>query len=157
MAASNFEYIKIILLTNVYAPTKLLGRCQLWAHNRYVHSLGPFLPWIIVGDFNDIISLEEERGGVDRIDPSTTTFRENIDSLSLVDVRPCNGVFTWTNKRCGEGFISKRLDRYLVSSFWIGSSWLSILQILDWKGLDHWPIKFCACGRNIAKNPSFKF
>ena len=30
-------------------------------------------------------------------------------------------------------------------------------EILDWRGSDHWPIKFSAIGAFVPKNPPFKF
>ncbi|XP_059070302.1 uncharacterized protein LOC131859988 [Cryptomeria japonica] len=80
-----------------------------------------------------------------------------MDVLALVDVKPSNGIFTWNNRWSGEEAIFERLDRFLVSCFWVGDDLVTISEILDWKGSDHWPIKFSASSFLAPKNPPFKF
>ena len=48
----------------------------------------------MVGDFNAIINLEEKRGGIARLGPSSSMLRDNIGSLNLIDVKPGSGIFT---------------------------------------------------------------
>jgi len=95
----------------------------------------------MAGDFNAIISLDEKKGGLNKLDPSSTVFRDNISGLNLVDIMPSNGLFTWSNRRCGADCISEKLDRFLVSTFWIANTWDTSSKILDWRGSDHRPIK----------------
>jgi len=45
-----------------------------------------------------VLSLEEKRGGLPRLGPASDLFRVNVDSFSLVDVKPSNGIFTWNNR-----------------------------------------------------------
>jgi len=84
------------------------------------------------GDFNSILSLEEKRGGLARLGPSSELLRQNIDLLHLSDVKPLNGLFTWNNQRVGNDVISERLDRFLVSCFWQSGSLSLSSEILDW-------------------------
>ena len=85
------------LLSNIYAPTDFIGKSHLWAHIKFIQSLDPYLPWIMVGDFNVVTSLDEKWGGLARLDPSSNLIRDMIGSLNLIDVKPNNGVFTWNN------------------------------------------------------------
>jgi hypothetical protein len=80
-----------------------------------------------------------------------------IGSLNLINMKPTNGIFTWNNQRCGAEAISERLDRFLVSGYWLSSKWTTSSEILDWRGSDHWPIKLSIISYGITKNPSFKF
>lgn len=114
LVASCLDSGELILLSNVYALTNFLGKSLLWDHLRYVWSLAPYLPWIVVGDFNYVLSLEEKRGDVARLDPSSGLLRDNVELLSLIDVKSSNGIFTWNNRQCGEDAISERLNRFLV-------------------------------------------
>lgn len=122
---------------NIYALTDLASGIHLWDHIRYVWSLAPLFPWIVVGYFNDILILDEKRGGLYRLESSSAVFRNNIALLNLIDIKPLNGIFTCSNKRCGKNSISERLDRLLVSSFLIGNKWISGLKFFEWRGLDH--------------------
>ncbi|XP_057836070.2 uncharacterized protein LOC131046358 [Cryptomeria japonica] len=130
---------------------------KLWAHIRYVRSYAPFLPWILAGDFNAVLSLEEKRGGLPRLGPAADMFRTNVDSLALMDVKPSNGIFTWNNRQSGPEAIAQRLDRFLVSCSWVRGSLVICSEILDWRGSDHWPIKFSTSAFPNPKNPPFKF
>ncbi|XP_059077196.1 uncharacterized protein LOC131876295 [Cryptomeria japonica] len=118
-----------------------LRKSSLWAHIQFIRALDPFLPWIMAGDFNAVTCLDEKRGGLARLDPSANLLRNMIGSLNLIDVKPTNGVFTWNNRRCGGEAISERLDRFLVSCYWLNSRLITSSEILDWRGFDHWPIK----------------
>ena len=80
-----------------------------------------------------------------------------IDSLNLIDVKPTNGVFTWNNRRCGVEAISKRLDRFLVSCYWMNRRLITNSEILDQRGSDHSPIKLTITAYGVTKNPFFKF
>ena len=157
LIATSFENGERCFLSNIYAPTDFAGKVQLWAHIRFIRSLDPFLPWIMAGDFNAVINLEEKRGGLPRLDQSSNLLREMIGSLVLIDVKPNNGVFTWNNRRCGGEAISERLDRFLVSCYWMDNRWVTSSEILDWRGSDHWPVKLSITPYRVTKNPSFKF
>jgi len=69
-----------------------------------------------VGEFNTTISLEEKKGGSLVRD----LFRENMEDLisdwDLLDIKPKNGKYIWTNIRIGPSYIAARLDRFLISS-----------------------------------------
>ena len=80
-----------------------------------------------------------------------------MDVLSVIDVKPSNGVFTWNNGRSGKESISKRLDRFLVYNYWVSSSLIMSSKIRDWRGSNHCPIKFFSSPFSLPKNPSFRF
>ena len=88
-------------------------------------------------DFNVVISLDEKRDKVAHLDPSSNMLRDNINILNLTDVKPGNGTFTWNNKRSETEAISKRLDRFLVSSYWMDVRWSTSSDIIDWRSSDH--------------------
>ena len=45
-------------------------------------------------DFNVVTNLEEKRGGISQLGPSSSMLRNNIGSLNLIDVKPSSGIFT---------------------------------------------------------------
>ena len=61
MVATTLDSSETILLTNVYAPIDIHGKIHLWDHIRYVCSCAPYFLWILGGDSNSILSLEEKR------------------------------------------------------------------------------------------------
>lgn len=64
-------------------------------------------------------------------------FHENVDFLNLIDIKPSNGIFTWNNRHCGDEAISERLDRFLVSFFWIGGNLSTTSAIIDNRGSNY--------------------
>ncbi|KAK5775412.1 hypothetical protein PVK06_043300 [Gossypium arboreum] len=69
---------------------------------------------IVGGDFNAILNNTEKDGGRKKPRSSMDEFYDILDELSLVDVKTCNGWFTWTNNREGPDLIKERLDRFLI-------------------------------------------
>lgn len=146
-----------ILLTNVYAPSDIRGKIRLWDHIRYVRSSAPYFPWILGGDFNSILSLDKKRGGWPRLGPTSDLFQAQVDAISVIHVKPSNGVFTWNNRRSGQEAISERLDRFVVSCYCVGGGLITSSEILDWRGSDNWSIKLSSSLVAPPKNPSFRF
>ena len=70
---------------------------------------------ILVGDLN--FSLGEARTwGPNTIkDPSSDFFLRLLDEKGLVDIPPTHLIPNWSNKRVGDGFVSKILDRFLIN------------------------------------------
>ena len=111
MVATALDSGETILVTNIYAPIDSHGKIHLWDHIRYVCSCAPYFPWILGGDFNSILSLEEKRGGWARLGTASNLFQAQVYVLFVIDVKPSNGVFT--------GKIHK-VVRKLFQNVWIG-------------------------------------
>ena len=58
------------MITNVYVLVDFVGKKELWRHIQYVKNYYPFHPWVLVGDFNSILVLEEKQCGLARLGPS---------------------------------------------------------------------------------------
>lgn len=66
------------------------------------------LPWLVLGDFNDIVCAKEKCCG--NLDNGGQSFIDWIDRHHLVDLGFFGANFTWCNKTNSEGIIWKRLD-----------------------------------------------
>ena len=49
---------------------------------------------ILGGHFNLIRNVEEKKGGIRNLNPTSVHFNELIDTLDLIDVRISNSIFT---------------------------------------------------------------
>lgn len=74
-------------------------------------------PWIVGGDFNEILLEAEKNGGSPCDFNSLYSFRNCLDRNGLVDLGANGHHFTWSNKRT-EGFIEERLDRFVATQSW---------------------------------------
>lgn len=70
----------------------------------------PHLPWCCVGDFNEILKIEEKRGGRIRPHNQMQAFRDVLDFCGFVDLGFTGPKFTWHSRRHGQ-LIWERLNR----------------------------------------------
>ncbi|CAA0831667.1 Unknown protein, partial [Striga hermonthica] len=103
----------------VYASINVLDRkCQWNSLVRYSMSWGT--SWFFGrGDFNDILSNSEKKGGALRDEASFENFRGMVRDIGAVEPRFIGHPFTWSNNRKGQDFIEVKLDRFLISPDWM--------------------------------------
>ena len=78
------------------------------------------LPWLCLGDFNEILSMSEKWGGGLRPQKQIEDFKSAVDVYSFKDLGYIGPKFTWCNMQEGEDRIYVRLDRALAMQTWIG-------------------------------------
>jgi hypothetical protein len=84
--------------TNVYGPN-LIRKLSFLENLEGLQAFTQNKCWILGGDFNIILSLEEKWGGNYRLESDNKGFKELIDNLHLVDMECINGDFSWSNHR----------------------------------------------------------
>ncbi|KAF9624409.1 hypothetical protein IFM89_011334 [Coptis chinensis] len=106
------------VLSCVYGNPKLAIRKMQWA-------VLPLLKpqndekWIVMGDFNEVTTQTEKRGGRPFNFVQAIPFLDMIAACELIDLGFIGNIFTWTNKQVGRRRIWERLDRTLVNASWI--------------------------------------
>jgi exonuclease III len=103
------------MITNAYGKQSAQDKDMFLHKISIVSSLLGSTHWIIVGNFNIILALEEKIGGTKQIDQDNYKFRTLIDQLKLIDIETRNGFFTWSNQRSGNQHVARRLDHILIS------------------------------------------
>ncbi|GFZ04425.1 hypothetical protein Acr_16g0010490 [Actinidia rufa] len=98
-------------ISYVYAFNTVVERHPLW-HNlcRFRFSQNP---WILLGDFNNVLSSEERINGQPVSLYEIWEFKECCYDLSLTDIRSTGVFYTWTNSR-----IWCKLDKAMVNMYW---------------------------------------
>lgn len=106
------------LLTSLYASPFFDRRKLLWDS---LSSLGPsiILPWLILGDFNDISSASKKFGGLPPNRYKISCFNNFLHACNLVDLGFEGPRFTWTNCRDHNNIIRTRIDRGHASPSWL--------------------------------------
>uniref|UniRef100_A0A803MN94 TAFII55 protein conserved region domain-containing protein n=1 Tax=Chenopodium quinoa TaxID=63459 RepID=A0A803MN94_CHEQI len=77
------------------------------------------LPCIMFGDFNEITSLSEKEGGVQRSERLMDAFREAIDQCHLRDLGFKGSTFIWERGNSMSTFVREWLDRFLADDRWM--------------------------------------
>ncbi|KAK6146589.1 hypothetical protein DH2020_020458 [Rehmannia glutinosa] len=101
----------------IYADTCSLMRKDQWDY--LVGEKGRWGPkWFMIGDFNDILSMEEKRGGRVRNEKSFDDFKEFVRAMGMSEIPYSGNTFTWSNLRIGVECVEERLDRSFGSPGW---------------------------------------
>ncbi|XP_073051725.1 uncharacterized protein [Primulina eburnea] len=65
------------------------------------------LPWLCIGDYNDMLSTEDKRGRVEHPPWLLSGFREAIEDSNLTDIPLLGHQFTWERSRGSENFVEE--------------------------------------------------
>jgi endonuclease/exonuclease/phosphatase family metal-dependent hydrolase len=72
------------------------------------------LPWVTIGDFNEILYSHEKEGGNTHPQHFMQAFHDAMNDCNLEDIGFSGDPFTWCRGR-----IREHLDRALASNTWI--------------------------------------
>jgi len=143
-------------ITCIHAPSVYLQRQQLWQELRQISSYNN-LPWICIGDFNEIMYHWEKVGKKFADSYRMQSFRSFIDSCSLMDVHSKGCAFTWVNNRAGDNEVKERLDRLLCTIEWRISYPAAEVFALPAIASDHSPLLLLTDGPKQKRYKSFIF
>ncbi|KAI5008136.1 hypothetical protein ZWY2020_009184 [Hordeum vulgare] len=105
-------------LTGIYGEPRSEHRENTWKLLRTLH-LQEQLPWLCVGDFNEILYNHEKQGGVPRPQRCLDAFRDALNFCNLNDLGFEGDVFTWRNNNFRvDGYIREHLDRVVANPSW---------------------------------------
>jgi len=76
------------------------------------------LPWIIAGDFNELLSSDDKLGGRPISLYRANIFKECLDACNMADLDFQGPRYTWTNKNDLCSLIQERLDRFFANPDW---------------------------------------
>ena len=75
-------------------------------------------PWLLTGDFNEIIDNNEKCGEPDRAEGTFCAFRTFLSHNDLFDLKHSGSYLSWRGKRHSH-LVQCRLDRWISNSEWI--------------------------------------
>ena len=98
------------------------------------------LPWCLMGDFNDILHADEKKGMATRPNWLIRGFRKAVQDAGLIDVHMEGYPFTWFKSLDTTHAVEEKLDRALVTNFWMHMFPNAKLENLVAPSSDHFPI-----------------
>ncbi|KAK3230768.1 hypothetical protein Dsin_002649 [Dipteronia sinensis] len=84
--------------TGFYGYPEQSQRKHSWTSLRRLASMST-LPWVCMGDFNEILCDKEKMGGIRKNWKDMLDFREVLEDCNLEDMGYIGPCFTWSNKR----------------------------------------------------------
>jgi len=117
------------------------------------------LPWVVVGDFNDLLFQSEKREGNPHPASLLCGFGETVDACGLVQLPMRGYQFTWEKGRGTEGWIEERLDKVLATDSWCSMQVMSSVENIRARSSDH-SMLFIGIGDTSGRRggpKSFKF
>lgn len=140
--------------TFLYMTPQKENQCHIW--NELLQLKPPNLdPWMIIGDFNCILSLHEKLGGAQRTTTYMTQFMNFLNNTALLSLPSLGNSFTWCNNHQIASRIYERLDKAVVNASWLHLYRLVVLNNLTILSSDHGPI--CLSLDQVVKKTNKKF
>ncbi|XP_074278126.1 uncharacterized protein LOC141601726 [Silene latifolia] len=134
-----YEDSKEWRVTGFYGWAAVNERHLLWELLR-VLSRQSSLPWICVGDFNEVLYSTEMKGG-SRPQWQMNNFQAVVDDCGLRDETWEGYMFTFDNGQVGDDNRQSMLDRAMGTSAWIDMFPYAKLFYLEREWSDHAPIR----------------
>lgn len=91
-------------LTCVYGEAQVPERHKTWAVLKFIKATSP-LPWVCIGDFNEVLHRSEHVGVQERNRAQIEGFRDMVDICGLCDLGYEGRSWTYEKKVAGEHFV----------------------------------------------------
>ncbi|XP_074288011.1 uncharacterized protein LOC141613169 [Silene latifolia] len=114
------------------------------------------LPWMCIGDFNEILFANEMKGG-NRAQWQMNNFREAVEECGLADIQYEGYGYTWDNGKSGEANRQSRIDRAMGMGEWKDKFPYARLIHLEREWSDHSPLKLILDRRGERESCTSKF
>ncbi|XP_021979838.1 uncharacterized protein LOC110875957 [Helianthus annuus] len=114
-------------------------------------------PWIMLGDFNSALNLEDKSMGCSSISASMREFQACVDDIEMIDLNRSGNHFTWSQKpKKGIGLL-KKIDRVMGNSQFIAQFPNAVAIFYPARLSDHCPCVLKVPEEGKVKHRSFKF
>ncbi|XP_075663243.1 uncharacterized protein LOC142632789 [Castanea sativa] len=98
------------------------------------------LPWIIAGDFNEVLTREDKYGGRPINISRAIKFQDCLNNCRMFDMGFSGPRFTWSNRQPLTHLIQERIDRVFANTDWNVLYPEASVRHLERSHSDHCPI-----------------
>lgn len=139
-----------------YGHPEVAKRQEAWHLLQYLARLTP-LPWLCLGDFNEVVLQSEKWGGGGRPNKQLRDFQLALGNCDLSDLGYKGPKYTWSNCRDSQTFIKERLDRGVANSVWCELYSDAELIVEASTASDHAVLVMCLQGRQHGYSQNNRF
>ena len=146
---------KSFFLTGVYGDPVKSKRGLVWERLMRI-GIKRAEPWLLTGDFNEMVDQDEKSGGVERTAEEGKEFRDMIHACGLRELKHLGYKLSWYGVR-NEELVQCRLDRSLANSVWLDWFPHASAQYLRKICSDHSPVLTNLEGINWKRKTRFRY
>ncbi|XP_022003165.1 uncharacterized protein LOC110900588 [Helianthus annuus] len=148
---------RIFFCSLVYAANYYVHRQELWqnlrVHKAFIHDK----PWVIMGDFNSALNLEDRSIGSSSVSPGMRDFNNCVKDIEVFDIKRTGFQYTWTQKpKKGVGLL-KKIDRIMGNVPFVSSFPQSVAEFKPYGVSDLCPCVLKLFSAEKPKPRPFKF
>ncbi|GLU11862.1 hypothetical protein SLE2022_285820 [Rubroshorea leprosula] len=104
-------------LSGIYGRPQIATRALLWNELSTIAE-NISMPWMMIGDFNDVLDQSEKFGGNRICQARVQFYLECMNNCNMIDLGFVGNRFTWVNMRFSHQLIRERLDRAWANPEW---------------------------------------
>ncbi|GJV17146.1 hypothetical protein Tco_1362469 [Tanacetum coccineum] len=90
-----------------------MERQKLWTDLEIHKNMVRDKPWVLLGDFNVALNMEDIFSGSSKLNAAMCDFKDCVKNIKVFDINSSGLLYTWNQKPKGEGGILKKLDRIM--------------------------------------------
>ncbi|KAH1214762.1 hypothetical protein GmHk_13G036051 [Glycine max] len=126
---------KRIQVSFIYGLHSIMARRSLWINLNSINA-NMNCPWLLIGDFNSILSPTDRFNGAEPNAYELQDFVDCYSDLGLGSINTHGPLYTWTNGR-----VWSKLDRALCNQAWFNSFGNSACEVMEFISIsDHTPL-----------------
>ena len=123
----------------MYGEVQLSEQHKTWSLLKFIKSSSS-LPWVCIGDFNEVLHQSEHVGIQERSRARIEGFREMVDVCGLSDLGFEGRSWTFEKKVAGGSYCRVSMDRGLATADWCSRFPCAKVKHLAAAASDHGPI-----------------
>ncbi|GJZ97390.1 RNA-directed DNA polymerase, eukaryota, reverse transcriptase zinc-binding domain protein [Tanacetum coccineum] len=155
------DFIKLkqkVLCSFVYASNSGVERRSLWDDLRRYKNITNGGPWLLMGDFNVTLNMDEHSAGGSKISGDMIEFRECINDIEVEDSNYSGLFYTWIKSPSKpDTSILKKFDRVMFNAEFINKYGDAHARFHPFLTSDHSPVVLHIPNSLDKKKKSFKF
>nr|GEW92336.1 hypothetical protein [Tanacetum cinerariifolium] len=148
---------KTIYCSFIYASNKQIDRRLLWTDLGIHKNVVRNSLWILMGDFNVALNLEDTYAGTSSMTSAMCDFKDCVTDIEVVDVNSSGLHYTWNQKPKGGGGIPKKLDQIMGNIDFIDTFLGAYAIFQPYRISDHSPAVLKLPTLTSPKPKPFKF
>ncbi|XP_026428403.1 uncharacterized protein LOC113324300 [Papaver somniferum] len=106
-----------VMVTGIHAECLTIDRRSLWDELVQINTWNA--PWLVIGDFNVVLSNDEKKGGRNPLRISMQEFRGCLESCNLIQATRTGIKYSWCNNRVGRRRILCDLEKAFFNIKWL--------------------------------------